>query len=411
MKKPFSSTTIFIIILAIVALLLGYNYYARPFLRNYPTQVEDEQQEEAVAKDEYVEQKLSLLETMSQQDKVAQLLAYPYLANSDDGNLSATTSAQLTELQPGTVTFFGSDISWQAAQVQIKNIYSLFVTMQVHPLIAVDHEGGNTQRFSGEGFLTLPSWRELCKYDQEDRLELLTDSAEQIWSTGTTVVFAPVLDINSQILGSRSCSNVDDLKQAAIDYITTFGERDRMSVVKHFPGLGNTTRDLHFGPDTIILADGDTKIFSDILNTFPNIGVMSSHVRLEGLFDETPCSMSRDCLSGLIEDFPLALIFSDALEMGALTDYAQELVDEFDFLTLSPEQVEDDLATARLVALSYQAIMAGNNVLVYGEDVTFEQLKAIRDELAVQSQQNEELSEQIELSLIKLLAIKQPHGQ
>ncbi len=406
-KKRLNSTTVFIVILAIIALLLGYNYYARPFLRNYPLQYEPElTQEEIEARNEYVEEKLSTLDAMSQQDKVAQLLAYPYLAHSDDGALSATTSAQLRELQPGAITVFGSDVSREAARDQIQNINTLFASTQIHPLVAVDHEGGNTQRFSGDGFLALPSWRELCEYSREDREEVLINSAEEIQSAGVSIVFAPVLDINSSVLGSRSCANGDSLFQAAQDYIAVFGERGVMSVVKHFPGLRNTTRDLHFDSDTIVLSDGDSQIFSDILSLFPNIGVMSSHVKLEGLFDETPCSMSQDCLVGFSESFPLALVFSDALEMEALSDYAQELVDDFDFITLSQDRVENDPEAAKLIALSYQAILAGNDILLYGDAVTYDQLMMIRDELAAQSVVNEELNDQIELSLVKLLAIK-----
>ncbi len=413
MRKKTHSTNLFIFVLFIVAVLLGYNYYARPFLRNYHQQSNESSSPEAIdqEKEKYVEQKLSVLDSFSNQQKVSQLMALPYTIDLeatelDEDGVTATASAQIQELEPGSITIFGSLISQEVASKHIEDIYALFSDKEIYPLIAVDHEGGDVQRFSGDGFTALPSWRELCVSDQQGRKELLRSSAQELSALGVTTVFAPVLDIDSSALGSRSCADFDELELAAWDYIDVFGSNQIMSVIKHFPGLGGTTRDLHFYEETISLRDGDTRIFSEVLTKYPNIGVMSSHVKLQDLLEGAPCSLSEECLFALSENFPLSLIFTDALEMEALTSYGQQLIEEFEFLTLSQEEVKSDPLTARLAVLSYEALLAGNDILVFGKDVEYDQLIIIREELAARMDQDERLAQRVEASATKVMAVK-----
>jgi hypothetical protein len=407
MNKSPQSTKLFIVALFIIALLMGYNYFARPFLRNYHLQSQEESnREELEAGEAFVQQKLSVLDTMSAQEKVGQLMVYPHLMGSDEATLSATAAANLVELNPGFVGVLGSGIKLEAVRQKLDSIIGIFSSNKVFPLLAVNHEGGVSQPLSGEGFESLPSWRELCALDQDLRREKLDQSARQLERAGIQIVFAPVLDINSQVLGSRSCANFEDLEEAAQDYVDIFGQNRMMSVVKHFPGLRNTTRDLRSTADTITLSDGDSRIFSQILSTYPNIGVMSSHVRLNNLLDGKPCSLSSDCLNAFPTDFPMALVFTDALDAGSLDIYGQSLVDGFSFLTLSQEQLEDNTDTAVLIVLSYEALLAGNDILTYSADVTHEQLMAVRNELAAQLDQDAELEDRVEIGAAKVLAVK-----
>jgi beta-glucosidase-like glycosyl hydrolase len=419
MKKRSNYTNLFIVILFVAAVLLGYNYFARPFLRNFPQQDSQNPADEQVSEEEktYIEEKLTLLDSLSDEQKVAQLIAYPLVVGDQAGvglseestpssSLTATTSADIRELSPGIITLFGDEIPRDAAATQAQEINNIFVNEPIGPLLAVDHEGGTVQRLAGAGFSKLPAWREMCAQNEQERRELLEESAQELSQLGVSIVFAPVLDINSSVLSSRSCANYDQLFNAAGDFIEIFGNYQVMSVIKHFPGLGNTTKDLHFNEESIALSEGDSKIFSEILSTYPNIGVMNSHVKLNELLDGSPCSLSAACLSAFPHEFPLALLFTDALDMGALDSYGESLVDEFEFATLSLQEVADNAEAAKLTALSYQAVMAGNDVLVFGRGVDSAQLAIVRDELAAKMKQDEELAERVELSVSKMLAVK-----
>lgn len=447
-----NSTKIFIFILFIIALLMGYNYFARPFLRNSQQTVQDEKDKKEMqeAINIYVDEKLSIFDQLSPEQKITQIMALPYnVADSEleieelnsydsrfeapsqsvdvaptyedtpkikeddlsqfDYRLNATSSSQLKQFQPGIITLFGEKVSLTDAKRHLQAINFEFNDQALKPLIAVDHEGGQVQRLSGEGFKILPAWRLFCTKDQTQRLELLQDSAKQLSDLGVAIVFAPVLDLNSQVLGSRSCQDYQQAFDSAQDYISTFGLNGIMPVIKHFPGLGQTKQDLHLSSDEVDLAQEDTQIFSKILNEYPNIGIMTAHLQLKDKLDGLPCSLSSECLSVFPEQFPLSLIFSDALEMKALDSWAEKLSESFEFLFL--EEDERDTPAAKLAVLSYYAILAGNNVLVYGDKITIEQLIKVRSELAAHYLQDEVFKKKVDLSVIKLLATKKINNE
>ena len=63
--------------------------------------------------------------------------------------------------------------------------------------------------------------------------------------------FAPVLDIkrfeDNHAIGDRAySSNVNLVSKYGIDYMETLKNNNIVSVIKHFPGHGATTKDSHF---------------------------------------------------------------------------------------------------------------------------------------------------------------------
>lgn len=425
------STKIFILILAVLALLMGYNYFARPFIKNYQDQRAE--QVEIEARDEYVETRMSLLDQLSSEEKIGLMMTYPWdldqktltvettgealFKQLDGATESATTTlskeeqlAQLKLFKPGVIVLFGTNISVSTAQQELEQIRHQFTNLVVQPLIAVDHEGGEVQRLAGEGFSKLPAWRELCQQEQETRQELLQNSAQELGKLGINLVFAPVLDINSVVLGSRSCASFNELLDAAQDYIETFGEQQVMPVVKHFPGLGNATKDLHYAPETIALSQEDTKIFSDILELYPNIGVMVTHISLVDRLDGKPCVLSDQCLQGFAQSFPQALLVTDSLEMKSLSSFADKLLQE-EFgenitSNLSASFSSEEVAKRRLAVLAKEAVLAGNIILLFGKGVTADQLAFVRSSLISEYEQNEQFQEKVNLAAAKLLAVR-----
>lgn len=419
------STQIFVAVLIIITVLLGYNYFEKPF-SNYKMTDEEKPQDRAdqQSAEKYVDERLKLLEQLTSRQKISQLIAYPYVIegtqsgkltdNLDESprNINSSNSTGLTSLEPGIITIFGSKISLDNATYHLSYIKELFRNKPLAPLIAVDHEGGSVQRLSGDGFTNLPSWKEMCASDQYDLKQQLFSSAKELGDLGINVVFAPVLDLDSKVLGNRSCADYDLLLATSIEYIQIFGNQQILSVVKHFPGLGNTKNDLHYYSDSIEVGTDDTLIFSKVLGVFPNIGVMSSHVKITDKLEGKPCSMSEECLSVFNQEMPLVLLFTDALEMKSLDNYSLEIANELD--NKKNIHNEEDPANktqlkqeAKLAALSYQAVMAGNNVLVFGEGVGVDQLLFVVDELSAYYEQDEEFAKKVDNSLLKILAVKQ----
>ncbi len=436
------STTFFIIFLTVIALLMGYNYFFQPFT---PTQSSDLGQSEVDSQDEkvgeYVEQKVKLFESLPPQEKISQLIAYPLeieeiagsevqsadeqqeqRVGSDDeveilgqavskSELSNRKKiSQMVAFNPGMVIVFGDKISFDQLNDLTVSSQQLLQNETLKPLWSVDHEGGHVQRLSGKGFTALPSMKQLCQLEVDEQRELLKSSAEELAEAGVTVVFGPVVDLNATPLRDRSCSSLDELISATEIFIEEFGDSGIMPVIKHFPGLGNTTRDLHYGAESIILSQDDTLIFSTLLRQYPNIGVMTTHVQLKDMLDGMPCSLSSECLKSFASDFPSALVFIDGLEMAALETIADQLVKEQDFdsqnETSSTNSVYKTEAT-RLAALAYQALMAGNEILIFGKSVTHEQLLEVRQILGGRYSQDDELKNKVDRAVAKVLASKE----
>lgn len=421
------STQIFVLILFLIAVLMGYNYFAKPFL-NIGTDTEKEVEEEISSElaQNYIDERLKILDQLTVEQKISQLIAYPFVINASELgdsteiqdfktiSLSSTSSAELTKLEPGIITLFGSNISFNDASSHLKQIRELFSNKALQPLIAVDHEGGSVQRLSGDGFTQLPSLKEMCGADKYDLQQQLFSSAKELSDLGVNIVFAPVLDIDSKVLGDRSCSDYGSLLITSIEFIKVFGDKQILPVIKHFPGLGQTSKDLHNYSDTIQLKGNDTLIFSKVLDIYPNIGVMSSHVQIQDMLEGKPCSMSEECLSVFNNEMPLVILFTDALEMGALNSSANDFVENFSFLKLdAPSENAQGKTTlsqeVKLTVLSYQAIMAGNNVLVFGSGVEASQLTKVVDELSAHYEQDEVFAKKVNESLLKILAVKKIH--
>ncbi len=378
------STMVFLLVLAILASILGYNYFARPFTAYQAVQTElatSAPQEEAKVEPDK--------ERVTTQD-LAQLLAFSYLLNDTDSSQSAVLDWVNTH-KPGVVTLFGSKITLTAAQAAIEQINSR-LDRDVQPLMAVDHEGGSVQRLSGSGFTSLPSWQSLCVAEAEQRHDLLTASAQQLSQTGIDLVFAPVVDlaINNAVLKNRICaSDPTVVTQRAVEFIDIFAQQHIMSVIKHYPGIGHISRDPHRNFDEVDLSDADILVFKNLLEAYPLLGVMSAHVGVVGRYEDQPCSLNLDCVDDLTDFVPQALVFTDALDMNAAGYIGQN---------------------EQLISLAERAVMAikaGNDVLVFGPQVNLNEFDEVLLALKNAYESDEEFRQQAEKSVRKIRQYKE----
>jgi beta-glucosidase-like glycosyl hydrolase len=183
---------------------------------------------------------------------------------------------------------------------------------------------------------------------------------------GVDIVLAPVIDVAAGhlTLGSRVCSDDETVVEAkATQFISLMGAEKITPVLKHFPGIGQTTRDLHRQFDRLTVSPEETSLYPRLLDAFPQVGVMISHVGVENQYPDIPCSLSPDCVGQLKENYPQALLFSDALEMEAAG--------------YDPNSEE----LKPLAIRSAEAIIAGNQILIYGPTVTSVEMSLILESL------------------------------
>jgi beta-N-acetylhexosaminidase len=382
-----SSTRIVIITLFVLAVLSGYNYFQRPFLKYF----ENQQVEQNIVVDEptpITPKEEIILSELSTNEKIWQMISLPV---SLDNKEEASVSSEMTfiyENNPGFVTIFGSRINAESVEDFTQALP--FSKSGFSPLVAVDHEGGTVQRLSGKGFSDLPSWEAVCSESTGKRRVIFEESAKELRSVGVNIVFAPVIDVprEGSFLKSRACESQLNLLDSAEDYINSFGSQGILSVVKHYPGIGSVTKDLHFYSEEIYTEPQDTAPFERIFTTFPNIGVMTAHVAVAGRTDGLPCSLSEICLDPFPIHFPQAMVFSDALEMKS---------------AITQNEDGEDLSLAETTLL---AVLAGNDILVFGEKVSYEELEEVVSLLGKEYDENPAVKETVDYSLRKILDIK-----
>ncbi|MDO8303450.1 MAG: glycoside hydrolase family 3 N-terminal domain-containing protein, partial [Sedimentisphaerales bacterium] len=331
----------------------------------------------------------TILSQMTARQKVLQLISFPVVLSDSEASVSAEV-AWVQQNQPGFVTLFGSGLT--ASEVASFSAEVINPTGSYSPLIAVDHEGGTVQRLRGSGFTILPSWRQECATPSADRLALFAKSASELAAAGVQIVFAPVLDVAQagSFLGTRACQDGEQAVAAATDYITSFGQYGILPVIKHFPGIGSITNDLHFEQDVVDLTPEDTAPFNTILSAFPNVGVMTTHVAVENRTNGVPCSLSATCLEVFPTNFPNALLFTDALEMASAAGQTGQA---------EPQS---------LPVVAVQAVTAGNDVLVFGERVNATTIETVINAVTAKYTNDKTFAEKVDASARKILMLKLP---
>jgi beta-N-acetylhexosaminidase len=390
----------FIILLVIATLLLGYNYFYRPFekaLINPNEMLKAQTPEETKNTPEFI------LSSLTPEERVAQLIATPvdvnaYFSQAEklDGEI-LDVNEEIRDIidiakKTGFYTLFGTKISQSQAQKVISELKDNYFVSRLRPMVAVDHEGGSVQRLSGEGFTKLDSWRDVCNQETVDRRANIKQSANELRKVGVDIVLAPVLDVgNNPNLKDRICSkdNYAIVADRSMDYVTIFSNVGILPVVKHFPGIGQTKKDLHKDFESISVLEYDTRLYKFILDQNEKIGIMIAHVGVTSQDAEIPCSVSPYCVSELNKAYPNILVFTDALEMKAA------LYDK-----------DNPNVPKSLVQVSGEAILAGNNVLLYGQSVTQEEISEIITELTREYETNEQLKSLVDKSVLKIIKYK-----
>ncbi|MGV3540728.1 MAG: glycoside hydrolase family 3 N-terminal domain-containing protein [Rufibacter sp.] len=240
-------------------------------------------------------------------------------------------------------------------QAKLTNRYQALANTPL--LVAIDAEWGLEMRLDSSMHFAkqmtlgaLPDDRYVYLMGREIALKLKR--------LGVHVNFSPVVDVNSNpnnpVIGNRSFGeNKEQVTQRSIAYIKGLQDHGIIAVAKHFPGHGDTNTDSH---KTLPVLHHDLARLSDVeLYPFRRsfdagvMGVMVAHLHVPKLdsIANRAATLSpylvRDLLKGKMQYD--GLVFTDALNMKGVTRYHK------------PGEVD---------ALAF---MAGNDVLLFSEDV------------------------------------------
>ena len=120
-------------------------------------------------------------------------------------------------------------------------------------LISIDYEGGTVYTPITLGFDYLPTNMMLsASRDEQAAASIAYLAGLELRRAGVHINFSPVLDVNSNpnnpIIGVRSFgSDPANVTKMGLSLMNGFKAAGIISVVKHFPGHGDTSTDSHYG--------------------------------------------------------------------------------------------------------------------------------------------------------------------
>lgn len=199
--------------------------------------------------------------------------------------------------------------------------------------ISIDYEGGTVYTPITLGFDYLPTNMMLsAAADEEGAAAVAYLAGLELRRAGVHINFSPVLDVNNNpdnpIIGVRSFgADPADVTKMGLALIHGFKAAGVMSIVKHFPGHGDTAQDSHYA---VPVVRADAKQMRQVhLAPFSAAvkqgvsGVMTGHVLYPALDAKNIATFSKPILQDLLKTrlgFK-GLVVTDSLDMKSATAY------------------------------------------------------------------------------------------
>lgn len=268
------------------------------------------------------------IEEISLNEKIGQMLIVGF----DGQNINENIKSLILDNHVGGVIFFSNNVESLEGVINLTNELKKINTSNKFPLfIAVDEEGGSVSRTPNE-FLAIPSAQYIGAFDDENiNYNIGKIIADELKQQGYNMDFAPSLDILSNpyntVIGDRSYGETSDIV-SRLGIKTMEGIRDSsiVSVIKHFPGHGDTDVDSHYGLPLVEKSLAELKELE--LIPFENAikagadAIMISHILLTKIDSENPATMSKEVITNVLREnmeFD-GVVITDDMTMGAIIE-------------------------------------------------------------------------------------------
>lgn len=204
---------------------------------------------------------------------------------------------------------------------------------QIPLLISIDYEGGTVYTPITLGLEYFPTNMMLsAANDEEETAALGYLAGQELRRTGVHVNFSPVLDVNNNpnnpIIGVRSFgSDVQNVTKMGLALMDGFQAAGVGSVVKHFPGHGDTSLDSHYAVPVVKATAQEMqqvhlKPFQEAIAHGVD-GVMTGHVIYPAFDEENVATFSKPILYDLLRGKMgfKGLVVTDSLDMKSALSY------------------------------------------------------------------------------------------
>ena len=326
MKKVIFIIIFLIIILSVFAALLYTNTINlfNDEVATTPTEQNIVEVKEPTKEEIAMEEAKEMLETLTIDEKIGQLLLVRYGSDSNSAQLASDNCF-------GGYVLFEKDFKNKTVE-QVQNMISNIQNECKIPLLmAVDEEGGTVVRISSNANLATSKFKSSMQLYNEGGLDLIkqdTINKSQLLSKlGINLNLAPVVDVStnsSDYMYKRTLGQgVELTSEYAKTVIETSKDTGVYYTLKHFPGYGNNK-------DTHKTSSLDTRSYDEIMNTaIPPFkagieagaqAVLISHNIVQSIDSENPASISKKVHDILRNDLNFKeLIITDDLAMNAVS--------------------------------------------------------------------------------------------
>ncbi|MCT4509961.1 MAG: beta-N-acetylhexosaminidase [Tepidibacter sp.] len=290
----------------------------------------EENKENVLTKEEVEENKINdIINSLSLKEKLGQMIIVGFNGYEVDLDFRDL----LENHKVGGVILFKRNIKNAEQLLNLNNsIKSINSKNKLGLFISVDEEGGRITRLP-KGSTKFPSNKSIGKQNDKDlSYKIGKEIGRELSSFKFNMDFAPVLDIYSNpkntVIKDRAFGKDSEIVKT-LGTATMKGLQDSnvISVIKHFPGHGDTTLDSHFdlpvsNHDKQRLDEFELIPFKEAINNGAD-AVMTAHIVLPNVDkSEKSATLSKTILTNILRDelnFD-GVIITDDMEMGAIAN-------------------------------------------------------------------------------------------
>lgn len=271
------------------------------------------------------------IDQMSLEEKISQLFILDVRGYN---KMDEVLETYLSSFKPGGVILFANNIVNNEQVVSlIKDIKS---TSTIPLFISVDEEGGLVSRLGKNKSVDVTYLPPALTVGNKNNTELAFNTGKilgrELKALGFNMDMAPVADVNTNpnnpVIGNRTYSADPYIAGKMVtNIIKGFQEENMISVIKHFPGHGDTDTDTHDG--TVVSPHNRERLEQIEFIPF-KMGIesgvdaiMSAHVTMPGISSTPlPSTLNPEIMTGILrEDLGFnGIIMTDAMDMGAITN-------------------------------------------------------------------------------------------
>ncbi|HHY25703.1 MAG TPA: beta-N-acetylhexosaminidase, partial [Desulfitobacterium dehalogenans] len=261
--------------------------------------------------------------------------------------------------------------------------------------LALDEEGGRVSRMPSE-FKKMPSSLRVGALNNGALGKRMGEIlGREVKEFGMNVNFAPVLDIFSNpkntVIGDRAFGNTPELvSKVGIKTMEGIQDQGIISVVKHFPGHGDTSVDSHVGLprvdyDLERLRNFELVPFAEAIANDVD-AIMLAHILLPKIDPDYPASFSKALISDILrkEMNYDGVVMTDDMTMGAIVE------------------------NYTIGEASVKSILAGSDIVLVCHD--FAKEEAVLKEILHAAETGRIPSDRIDESVYRILKLKEKYA-